>query len=58
MDQKQDDDQDRNDRPPVVRDCLNCKQQAQLIYDEHRGYHRGTCACGALCTTGTAGWRS
>jgi hypothetical protein len=39
-------------RMSVVRACLNCEQQVTLFYDEHRGYHRGICACGAHCTTG------
>lgn len=39
-------------RSPIVRACLNCKQQVALSYDECCGYHRAACSCGAHCTTG------
>ena len=39
-------------RPPIVRACLSCEQPTTLVFDERRGYYRGTCSCGAHCTTG------
>lgn len=38
-------------RPPMVRDCLNCKRDVTLSWDEKRGYCRGDCQCGASCTS-------
>jgi hypothetical protein len=38
-------------RPPIVRACLYCGRQVERAYDEHRGYRRTICACGAHCTT-------
>lgn len=38
-------------REPFLRDCLHCKRMVQLSWDGARRYYRGSCACGASCTS-------
>jgi hypothetical protein len=38
-------------RPSIVRACMHCNRQIELVYDTQRKYRRAICACGAHCTT-------